>query len=189
MSGNAHKILFLIFWITLEFLLLITISGCATKMQTPGGEVTCYSSSCVREVRDWTFREDMLRRQKIKQEENMEKELAEAKRLAKSEENLKKVREQVPCKIAVFNGYATGIYNNYEFSLDEKYMSEMQLIHTLRCDNKGLCSGFYSGSQLVEVSAPLSGNSDLITILAKVEMTHGPMTVILVTHPKYLRCR
>lgn len=189
MSKNAQKILLLIFWITLGFLLLITITGCATKMQTPGGEITCYSSRCAREVRDWTSREDMLQRQQIKQEENKKKEEEKAKELAKREEHNKRVREQVPCKIAMFNGYATGIYNYNEFSLDEKYMSEMESIHTLRCDNSGSCSGFYSGSQLVEVSSPVSDNSDLITMLAKVEMTRGPMTVFLVTHPKYLQCR
>lgn len=30
------------------------LAGCATKVGTPGGEVTCYSSRCVEEMRAWT---------------------------------------------------------------------------------------------------------------------------------------
>ena len=30
------------------------LAGCATKVGTPGGEVTCYSSRCVEEMRAWS---------------------------------------------------------------------------------------------------------------------------------------
>ena len=32
----------------------MALVGCATPVQTPGGEVTCYSSRCVEDMRAWT---------------------------------------------------------------------------------------------------------------------------------------
>lgn len=38
------------------------IGGCATPVPTPGGEVVCYSSNCVRQMQAWT-RDEYLRNQ------------------------------------------------------------------------------------------------------------------------------
>ena len=43
-------------------LVTIALVGCATPVQTPGGEVTCYSSRCVDDMRAWT-QQDFLQRQ------------------------------------------------------------------------------------------------------------------------------
>ena len=43
-------------------LITIVLFGCATPVQTPGGEVTCYSSRCVEDMRAWT-QQDYLQRQ------------------------------------------------------------------------------------------------------------------------------
>jgi hypothetical protein len=47
---------------TLLSALSLSLAGCATPVQTPGGEVICYSSQCVQEMRAWT-RQDYQQRQ------------------------------------------------------------------------------------------------------------------------------
>ena len=41
---------------------VMPLASCATKVHTPGGEVTCYSQNCVQEMRAWT-RDEYLSRQ------------------------------------------------------------------------------------------------------------------------------
>lgn len=41
---------------------VVPLAGCATSVQTPGGEVICYSQNCVRDMQAWT-RDEYLARQ------------------------------------------------------------------------------------------------------------------------------
>ncbi len=62
MSKNRIEKIFHPIPATLLTAFVTLLTGCATRVQTPGGEVTCYSQNCVQEMQAWT-RDDYLSRQ------------------------------------------------------------------------------------------------------------------------------
>ena len=62
MSKNRIKQCLLPSYVLLVTAVVIPLTSCATRVQTPGGEVICYSQNCVEEMQAWT-RDEYLSRQ------------------------------------------------------------------------------------------------------------------------------
>lgn len=165
---------------------LLLLQGCALMPQKPVAYATVPSEQQEREAR--------LAEQAKRQEDQRRKEKEKEEQEKQEERGLAELRKQVPCDFAQFNGYAFGYINAAEYKPDERYLQDMVDIYPITCRYEPgwgrSCFGFYRGHQRVKVDSAI-GNTKrgFIGITAKLLMTSGYVSVLLLTVPKYLSCR
>ncbi|MCK7579805.1 MAG: DNA-binding protein [Chromatiales bacterium] len=125
--------------------LLVGLNGCSIILDQRAAKL--------QEEKQRALQAQLQAQREAAEKRRAEEEQQQAERDARRKAAAKAITDSVPCKIAVFSGYATGLYNYFEFTMDAQVMSDMASIKPLSCRRSiyggSECYGFYSGYQLV----------------------------------------